>query len=106
MINPLSRHPTMAKKKSKGVLEKMGHAVAAGAETVVEAGAKAIESVGNLLPGAKSPAKRKVAKKKASSKKAGAKSKKVAAAKSAAKTTRKAAVKAKPAKKATKPEGK
>jgi hypothetical protein len=93
----------MSKKKSKGVLGKMGDAVATGAEAVIDAGAKAIESVGDLLPGAKRTVKRK-----ASSKKATAKSKKAAPAKSAAKTTKKAkaTVKAKAAKKAAKPKAK
>ena len=48
----------MAKKKSKGVLEKIGNAVAAGAEVVVNAGAKVVHSVGEMMPTGKTPPKR------------------------------------------------
>ena len=48
----------MAKKKSKGVLEKIGNAVAAGAEVVVDAGAKVVHSVGEMMPTGKTPPKR------------------------------------------------
>jgi hypothetical protein len=46
------------KKKSKGVLEKIGDAMATGAEAVVDAGSKAIHAVGDLLPTGKLAPKR------------------------------------------------
>jgi hypothetical protein len=54
----LARHPMATKKKSKGVLEKIGDAVATGAEAVVDAGSKAIHSIGDLLPTGKPAPKR------------------------------------------------
>ena len=105
----------MAKKKSKGVLEKIGDAVAAGAEAVIDAGSKAIHTVGDMMPTGKTPPKKAakaktaakaskvkpkgaVAKPKAVSTKAGGTAtKKAASAKAGGGATKKAA---KPAKKA------
>src|SRR4051812_30110903 len=56
---PSSRHPAMSKKKSKGVLETIGDAVSSGAEAVVDAGSKAIHSVGDMMPAPKKAAKAK-----------------------------------------------
>src|SRR4051794_39544258 len=47
---PPSRHPRMARKKSKGVLARIGDAVKTGAEAVADAGSKAVEAVGDLMP--------------------------------------------------------
>jgi histone H1/5 len=47
----------VATKKSKGVLQQIGDAVTAGAEAVIDAGAKAAHAVGDLLPAAKKPGK-------------------------------------------------
>ena len=44
---------------SKGVLGKIGDAVASGAEAVAEAGASAVEAVGDLLPAGKTAPKKK-----------------------------------------------
>jgi hypothetical protein len=84
----------MAKKKSKGVLEKIGDAVVTGAEAVYDAGAKAVHAVGDLLPAAKPAPKRKKATK------AAVKTPKKSATKAEAKTAKPkaAAVKAPPAK--------
>ena len=38
------------KKKTKGVMEKIGDAIAAGAEAVYDTGAKAIHAVGEMIP--------------------------------------------------------
>jgi hypothetical protein len=60
------------KRKPKGVLGQVGDAVAAGAEAVVDAGAKAVRAVGDLLPAGKAPPKgRKAPAKKAATKSAG-----------------------------------
>jgi DNA polymerase III subunit epsilon len=48
----------MSKKKPKGVLQRIGDAVATGAEAVIDAGAKAIHTVGEMMPAAKTPPKR------------------------------------------------
>ena len=101
----------MAKKKSKGVLEKIGDAVTAGAEAVVDAGSKAIHTVGDMMPTGKTPPKKAakvkavakaskanskaaVAKPKAASAKAGG-----AAPKTAARSAKKAAARPKKASK-------
>jgi hypothetical protein len=91
----------MSKKKSKGVLRKIGDAVAAGAEVVVDAGSAAIHAVGDMMPGAKpkkaAPKKKAAAKKAPASKKAAAKTAKAKAA-----PKKKPAAKAAPKKKSTK----
>jgi hypothetical protein len=43
-----------SKKKSKGVLERIGHAASSAAEVVIDAGSKAIHAVGDLMPGGSS----------------------------------------------------
>jgi hypothetical protein len=91
----------MAKKKSKGVLGKIGDAVATGAEAVVDAGSKAIHAVGDLMPTGKASPKRTKAKSaKAKTPKSGAKGKAPAAAATKAK---KAAPKKSAAKAAARP---
>jgi hypothetical protein len=102
----------MAKKKSKGVIEKIGDAVSASAEAVYDAGAKAVHAVGDLLPAAKPAPKRGKAKaatpKKSAPKKTAAKAEaktakpKAAAVKAAAVKAPAAKVKAAPAKVASK----
>ena len=76
-----------SKKKSKGVLERIGDVASSAAEVVVDAGSKAIHAVGDLMPGGSSrkgtKASSRASKKKAP--KASGKSLK-APAKSAAKT--------------------
>src|SRR5262249_36259599 len=81
-----TRHPIMAKKK--GVLKKIGDAVATGAEAAVDAGAKAIHAVGKLMPGAatKKKSTKKAATKKAAPKAPTSATKKTATKKAAAKT--------------------
>jgi hypothetical protein len=83
------------KKKPKGVLEKIGDAVSAGAEAVVDAGSKAVHAVGDLMPGGKPAPKRARAKPKPEAAKATAAKSKPASAKADAKATRPAATKAK-----------
>jgi hypothetical protein len=56
------------KKKSKGVLEKIGDAVATGTEAVIDAGSKAIHAVGEMMPTGKTPPKRAKASPKAAAK--------------------------------------
>ena len=73
----------MSKKKSKGVLKQIGEVIAAGAETVVDAGSKAVHAVGDMMPGSKPAPKRSKSKPKAK--------KAIAVKKAAAKTTKKAA---------------
>ena len=51
------------KKKSKGVLERIGDAVSAGADAVIDVGAKAVHAVGDMLPTAAPAPKRAKAKK-------------------------------------------
>src|SRR4051812_14336001 len=48
----------MAKKKPKGVLEKIGDAVSAGAEAAIDAGSKVIHSVGDMMPTGETTPKR------------------------------------------------
>ncbi len=107
----------MAKKKqTKSVLKKIGGAVATGAEAVIDAGSKAIQAVGEMLPTGKTPPKGAKAKgatakspKAAPAPKAAAKAKAPAAkgaAKGAAPTAKKAAAKGATASKAAKPAAK
>src|ERR1700727_2798715 len=89
-FSPLTRHPMAIKKKPKGVLEKIGDVVSSGAEAVVDAGAKAIHAVGELLPTGKPAPKRtraKVAAKKAAAPKGAAKAQKITTAAKASKAT-------------------
>lgn len=85
-------------KKQKSVLSKIGDVVSTGAEAVVDAGAKAIHAVGDMLPGTASP-KKKAARPKAT--KTAAKSVKAAPKKATSKVASIAASakKAPPAKK-------
>jgi hypothetical protein len=86
---PLKEHLMPGKKKSKGVLERIGDVANSAAEVVVDAGSKAIHAVGDLMPGGSSrkgtKASSKASKKKAP--KASRKSSK-APAKSAAKASK------------------
>ena len=78
----------MAKKKSKGVLERIGDAVTTGAEAVMDAGSKAIDTVGDMLPTGKTPPKkasRKAARAKSPKSSAGASKPEAKASKSQAK---------------------
>lgn len=52
------------KKKSKSVLERIGDAVTTGAEAVLDAGSKAIHSVGDMMPTGKETPVRKASPKK------------------------------------------
>src|SRR3954452_18961459 len=56
-VSPRMEAP-MAKKKAKGVLEKITDAVSSGAEVVVDAGSRAVHAIGDLLPAAKTAPKR------------------------------------------------
>ncbi len=96
----------MAKKKSKGVLKKIGEAVASGAEVVIDAGAKVVHSVGEMMPTGKTPPKRAKASPKAKAAKSAPKktaSAKTVSAKTAKPETKTAAVKV--ATKSAKPPG-
>jgi hypothetical protein len=85
------------KKKSKGVLERIGDAVTTGAEVVIDAGAKAVHAVGDMLPTGKSAPKR------GKSTKAAAKTK---APKAALKRNQSTSAKTKPKAPAAKPKTK
>jgi hypothetical protein len=86
---PLKEHLMPGKKKSKGVLERIGDVASSAAEVVVDAGSKAIHAVGDMMPSGSSK-KRAKASPKASKKKAPSASVKSAkiGAKSAAKTSK------------------
>jgi hypothetical protein len=47
---PFKEHPMPSKKKSKGVLERIGDAATSAAEVVIDAGSKAIHAVGDMMP--------------------------------------------------------
>jgi hypothetical protein len=66
---PLKEHLMPSKKKSKGVLERIGDVASSAAEVVVDAGSKAIHAVGDMMPSGSSK-KRAKASPKASKKKA------------------------------------
>jgi hypothetical protein len=53
----------MAKKKSKGVLERIGDAASSAAEVVIDAGSKAVHAVGEMMPAGSSPKGAKASKK-------------------------------------------
>ena len=78
-----------SKKKSKGVLERIGDVASSAAEVVVDAGSKAIHAVGDLMPSGSSQKGTKASSKapKKNAPKAQGKSSK-APAKSAAKTSK------------------
>lgn len=114
---PHKEHPMAKKKQTKSVLKKIGSAVATGTEAVIDAGAKAIHAVGEMLPTGKTPPKGAKAKAaKAKSPKAAAKAPKAAAKakapaakakpKVAAPTAKKAAAKGATAPKSAKPAAK
>src|SRR4051794_23810414 len=67
------------KKKSKGVLEQIGDAVSTGAEAVIDAGSKAVQAVGDLLPTGATPPKRAKSSPKTKSPKASVKAPKAVA---------------------------
>jgi hypothetical protein len=93
----------MAKPKSKGVLGKIGDAVATGAEAVIDAGSKALHAVGGLMPTGKASPKRPKAKAvKAKAPKAEAKAPAAAATKAKKAAPKKSAAKAAPRPKAPK----
>jgi hypothetical protein len=93
----------MAKTKSKGVLGKIGDAVATGAEAVIDAGSKALHAVGDLMPSGKAAPKRAKAKAaKAKAPKAEAKAPAAAAAVAKKAAPKKSTAKAAPRPKAPK----
>jgi hypothetical protein len=85
------------KKKSKGVLERIGSAASSAAEVVLDAGSKAVHAVGDLMP-SMTPKKKAKASPKKSVKKVSAKPK--AAAKATKPTPKKPAPKKAASKKA------
>jgi hypothetical protein len=63
-----------SKKKSKGVLERIGNAASSAAEVALDAGSKAVHAVGDMMP-SKAPKKKSKASPKQSAKKVMAKPK-------------------------------
>jgi hypothetical protein len=86
-----------SKKKSKGVLERIGNAASSAAEVVLDAGSKAVHAVGDLMP-SKAPKPKAKASPKKSVKKVSAKPK--AAAKATKPTPKKSSPKKAASKKA------